>query len=440
MPRGLRRIKPISHEDRLSVVEHLGELRMRLFVSLAAFTVAFAFTGWQNHAVLEIVNRPLPEGVAPITLGPAEPFYTTITNSAYAALLISLPVILYQAYAFVLPAFSPTERRVAFPLLLLIPVLFVAGVAFCYFVVLTPAIDFLYAFNADEFNTQLRAREYYSFATLLMLAMGLGFQIPVGILAASRLGAVTPKQLRRNRRYAIVIIAVLASLLPTIDPVTLLLELRGRRRRAVQATYLTLAVLMGGGLVFFGIGGDVSGGLFDAFSERGGGDGGANSAIEKRIERNEKRVQARPNDSTALKELVRDNYALAGSQTPSGATGYPEEARDELRAADRYYQRYLAVEDGKTDAGVARFAVQLYGPTALDKPKEAAEAAQVVAAADNEAQSYLQLVQFAALAGDTRTANLAAQKAVDLAPKDQRKEVKRLAEQLKKPQAAQPQG
>jgi sec-independent protein translocase protein TatC len=225
MPRRLRRIRPISHEDRLSVVEHLGELRMRLFVSLAAFVVAFSITGWKNHEVLEIVNKPLPDGVEPITLGPAEPFYTTITNSAYAALLIALPVILYQVYAFVLPAFSPTERRVAFPLLLLIPVLFVAGVAFCYFVVLTPAIDFLYDFNADEFNTQLRAREYYSFATLLMLAMGLGFQIPVGILAACRLGALTPQQLRSGRRYAIVIIAVLASLLPTIDPVTLLLEM-----------------------------------------------------------------------------------------------------------------------------------------------------------------------------------------------------------------------
>src|SRR5918999_5318550 len=115
MPRGVRRIKPISHEERLSVVEHLGEVRMRLFVSLAAFTVAFAFTGWQNHAVLEVVNKPLPDGVEPITLGPAEPFYTTITNSAYAALLISLPVILYQVYAFVLPAFSATERRGGLP-------------------------------------------------------------------------------------------------------------------------------------------------------------------------------------------------------------------------------------------------------------------------------------------------------------------------------------
>jgi sec-independent protein translocase protein TatC len=225
MPRRLRGIRPISHEERLSVVEHLGELRTRLFVSVAAFMVAFSLTAWQNHAVLEVINRPLPDGVKPVTLGPAEPFYTTITNSAYAALLIALPVILYQLYAFVLPAFSPSERRVALPLLLLIPVLFIAGVVFCYFVVLGPALDFLLDFNADEFNTQLRARDYYSFATLVMLAMGIGFQIPVGILAACRLRLVTPEQLAGNRRYAIVIIAVLASLLPTIDPVTLLLEM-----------------------------------------------------------------------------------------------------------------------------------------------------------------------------------------------------------------------
>jgi sec-independent protein translocase protein TatC len=221
----VRRIRPISHEDRLSVVDHLGELRTRLFVSLLAFVAAFTVTAWQNHAVLEIVNDPLPSDVEPITLGPAEPFYTTITNSAYAALLIALPVILYQLYAFVLPAFSPTERRVAMPLLLLVPVLFIGGVAFCYFVVLTPALDFLLDFNADEFNTQIRARDYYSFVTLLMIAMGIGFQIPVGVVAACRLGVTTPEKLRKARGYAIVAIAVLASLLPTIDPITLLLEM-----------------------------------------------------------------------------------------------------------------------------------------------------------------------------------------------------------------------
>jgi sec-independent protein translocase protein TatC len=220
-----RKVRPIGHEDRLSLVEHLDELRTRLILSLIAFFVAFALTSWQNELVLDIVNAPLPEGLEPITLGPAEPFYTTITNSAYAAILISLPVILYQLYAFVLPAFSPTERKVALPLLMLVPVLFIGGVLFCYFVVLGPAIDFLLNFNKDQFNTQIRARDYYSFVTLTLAAMGLGFQVPVGILVACRLGITTPQKLRKSRGYALVGIAVLAALLPTIDPVTLILEI-----------------------------------------------------------------------------------------------------------------------------------------------------------------------------------------------------------------------
>jgi sec-independent protein translocase protein TatC len=220
----VRRIRPISHEDRLSVVDHLDELRSRLIACVLAFVVAWALTAWQNHLVLEIVNAPLPNDIEPITLGPAEAFYTTLTNSAYAALLISLPVILYQLYAFLLPAFSPVERRVATPLMLLIPVLFITGVVFCYFVVLGPAMHFLLNFNADEFNTQVRARDYYSFITLLMLAMGLAFQIPVAVVVACKLRITSPEQLRRGRRYAAVVIVVLAALLPTIDPLSLILE------------------------------------------------------------------------------------------------------------------------------------------------------------------------------------------------------------------------
>jgi sec-independent protein translocase protein TatC len=220
-----RRIRPIAHDDRLSIVEHLDELRTRIVICILAFGAAWAITAWQNDLVLRIVNRPLPRGIEPITLGPAEAFYTTLTNAAYVALIIALPVILYQIYAFLLPAFSPTERRLALPLLLLIPVLFIAGVAFCYFVVLGPALSFLLNFNADEFNTQVRARDYYSFITMLMLAMGIGFQIPVGVLAACKLGITSPEKLRKGRRYAIVVIAVLASLLPTLDPLTLILEM-----------------------------------------------------------------------------------------------------------------------------------------------------------------------------------------------------------------------
>ncbi len=220
------RLRPIDHEDRLTLVDHLGELRTRIVVSIAAFAVASGLCWWQNHKVLEIVYAPLPDNVPePITFGVTEPFTTTLSNSAYFGLLISLPVILYQAYAFILPAFSPKERKVAFPLLLMVPFLFVGGVAFCYFIVLEPATQFLLSFNADEFNTQIRARDYTSFVLLTMAAMGIGFQVPVAILAACRLGVTSPEKLRKNRRYAILIIAVLASLLPTIDPVTLLLEM-----------------------------------------------------------------------------------------------------------------------------------------------------------------------------------------------------------------------
>jgi sec-independent protein translocase protein TatC len=226
----VRRIRPIAHEDRLSVVDHLDELRTRLVISVLAFVVAWGICGWQNDLVLEIVNAPLPiddstgEQIQPITLGPAEAFTTTLMNAAYFALILAAPVILYEIYAFILPAFSTSERRVATPLLVLVPVLFIAGVVFCYFVVLGPALNFLLNFNSDEFNTQVRAKDYYSFVSLLMLAMGLGFQIPVGVLAACKAGLTSAEKLRRNRRYAIVAIVIAASLLPTLDPVTLLLE------------------------------------------------------------------------------------------------------------------------------------------------------------------------------------------------------------------------
>ena len=221
----MARIKAVDFDERLTLVEHLDELRTRIFIAGGTLLVALVLCFVFNHVLLDIANGPLPEGFEPVTFSPSEPFLTTLTLCLYGAIVISLPVILYQLYAFVLPAFSPTERRVATPLLMLVPILFIAGVVFCYFVVLTPALDFLLNFNADEFNTQVRARDYYSFITLLMLAMGIGFQIPVGVIAACRLGVTSPEKLRASRRYAIVAIAVLAALLPTLDPLTLILEM-----------------------------------------------------------------------------------------------------------------------------------------------------------------------------------------------------------------------
>src|SRR4029450_4275946 len=155
----------------------------------------------------------------------------------------------------------------------------------------------------------------------------------------------------------------------------MLFDLRGRRRRAVQATYLTLAVLMGGGLVFFGIGGDVQGGLFDAF-KGGSGDGGAgNEVIEKRIDRAEEQLARNPNNTAVLRELVRDNYSLATAQAPSGSTAFPDDAKDELRDAASAWQRYLKAEKERPDPETATFALQIYDVGALNRPKQAQEAA-----------------------------------------------------------------
>jgi sec-independent protein translocase protein TatC len=217
------RLKPVTHDDRLTVVEHLDELRTRIVVSLTAFGVALALCFWQNHQLLRWLNKPL-HGKQPITFGVAEAFTTTLTVTAYAALVISLPIVLYQAYAYILPAFTPTEARVARPLLLMIPLLFIGGAAFGYFLVVPAATKFLLHFNADEFNTQIRARDYYYFVTTTMLACGAVFQMPVVILAATRLGITSAEKLRRNRRYAYLICTVIAAALPGVDPVSMCLE------------------------------------------------------------------------------------------------------------------------------------------------------------------------------------------------------------------------
>jgi sec-independent protein translocase protein TatC len=283
-------LRPIAHEDRLSLVEHLDELRTRIILCLAVFVAAFAFCFWQNDRILDIMDRPLeksafhkgsddpleksatfqqaqkrvllqlavigreqgrsndltpalraqwlelsrvatagaaaaPKATArrPVTLGVGEPFTVTFKVVGYAALLLSLPFLLYQAYAFVLPAFSPRERAVALPLMAMVPFLFIAGVVFAYYMVLPNAINFLQNFNDDNYDILLQARDYYRFSIMVLIAMGIAFQVPIGILAITRVGIVTPRQLRKNRRYAILVIAILAMLLPGQDPVTMVI-------------------------------------------------------------------------------------------------------------------------------------------------------------------------------------------------------------------------
>jgi sec-independent protein translocase protein TatC len=306
----LSRLRPIGHEDRLSLVEHLDELRNRLIACLVAFLAAFSICYWQNGWLLDTINKPVrdtqslnsssnkrsplqdsavfqlkssaaqrltmpvlvsqkainnliasklkltpaekalflqqnrridaavkanrdaaasaPKDSArlPVTLGVTEPFVTTFTVAGYAAFLLALPFILFQAYAFVLPAFTERERKVALPVMLMVPLLFIAGVAFGYFVALPRATHFLLGFNNGNFDILVRAADYYKFAVILIGLIGLLFQIPVGVLAVTRLGIISARQLAHNRGYVILGISIVAAVAtPTPDPVTMLVAM-----------------------------------------------------------------------------------------------------------------------------------------------------------------------------------------------------------------------
>ncbi len=221
-----RRVRAVSHEDRLTLIEHLDELRHRLIVSIVIFAVALGLCFWQNHLLLEIAQHPLPNGHKQLTtFSVTEPFTTTLTVSAYGAAILAAPFILWQLYAYVLPAFSPKERRVVLPILLLFPILFIAGIAFSYFAVLPAALHFLLNFNNEQFNIQVRAGDYYSFFSMTMLAGGLVFQLPMAMLAVTRLGILTVDQITKNRRYAYLIISIIAAALPGVDPISMLIEM-----------------------------------------------------------------------------------------------------------------------------------------------------------------------------------------------------------------------
>jgi hypothetical protein len=206
----------------------------------------------------------------------------------------------------------------------------------------------------------------------------------------------------------------------------MLFDLQGKRRRLVQATYLILAVLMGGGLVLFGVGsGDISGGLFDAITGKDSNSGGAvNSTVNKRIERDQKALKLNPKNPTALADLVRSHYQLATDDADANTGAFGEDGKAELAKASAAWKRYVDVAEKPSDS-LASLMLQAYGEGALNKPDEAAGAAELIANARPSAQAYLTLTTYAAKAGQTRKAKLAGLKAIDLAPKEQKALVKK---------------
>ena len=334
-----RRVRPVSRDDRLTPVEHLDELRIRLIVSIAAFGVALGLCLWQSDRLLELAAKPLPDDHERLlTFGVTEPFTTTITVAVYGALILSLPVLLYQAYAYILPAFSRKERRVLLPVMLLAPVLFIGGVVFAYFIVMPPAVSFLLGFNDGQFNVQVRARDYFSFFSMTMLAGGLIFQLPLAVIAtglgsawsaspAPQEPAIRVSRPRDSRRRAArnrpgldadpagatsraLRVEYLAGAgvrragtrtrggqtfdprngedLMADDERRMLFDIRGRRKNVIRVIYAMLALLMAASLF-------VAVGPFN-IGELVGGSGGGEAAkiFKEQSERIEERIEKEP--------------------------------------------------------------------------------------------------------------------------------------------------
>jgi len=216
----------LGHGEEATLAEHLDELRARLFVilgSLAVTTiVAFAF----HSRVLDWLNKPLPPGHRKLlAIGVAEPFTVSVTVSLYAGLVVSLPVILWQVWAFFAPAFEARSERKVLGLFAFAVALGAAGLSFGYWVLLPRAIHWLTNYDNKHFVHLIQARAYYSFVATVLLGIVVVFQLPLVVLGLVSLGVLSSRTLRKNRRIGYFITAVVALALPGPDPVTTFLEL-----------------------------------------------------------------------------------------------------------------------------------------------------------------------------------------------------------------------
>lgn len=211
----------LEYGQRAELTDHLGELRGRLVICLLAFaattTFAFVFRG----DLLAWLNAPLPDGLRkPVTLSPAEPFTTSLKISMLAGFALALPVILWQVWSFLAPTVEKGSQRIIAVFVALAGALLAAGITFGYFMVLPPAVGFLTTFDANHYDIEVRASNYYSFVLFVLSSVGVVFELPIFLLALTRLRVLSSAKLRRNRRLGYVAMAVVAVVLPGVDPMT----------------------------------------------------------------------------------------------------------------------------------------------------------------------------------------------------------------------------
>jgi tetratricopeptide (TPR) repeat protein len=219
----------------------------------------------------------------------------------------------------------------------------------------------------------------------------------------------------------------------------MLFDLRGKgRRRTVRVIYASLAILMGGGLVLFGVGSDVSGGLFNAFDSDGGQS--VDTTFDKKVEDLEKRLETNPRNAEAWAELARARFqqSTIGDNFDANAGTYTDKGRQKLTEVKAAWNRHVALAGDKPDVDVANVMVQAFGPSGLNELDEAVSAMEIVVDGRPESAGlYSQLAQLAYLAGQTRKGDLSADKAISLADKDERPQLRQQLDSFKTQAAAQ---
>jgi sec-independent protein translocase protein TatC len=213
----------------MSLIGHLGELRKRFTYIAIAVVVCVIAAFIEKNYVLAILMRPLRNAGFTgnlATFGVTEGFMQILKVSIYAGMLIALPFILYQFWAFVMPALYENEKRSTVPYVAFTTVLFLAGVTFGYFVVLPVGLKFMVGYGNEFFNQLFQAERYFSFVSMFLLAFGVVFELPLIMMLLAWAGFVNHKQMRKVRKYAILVEAVIAMVFtPSQDPLSMMLML-----------------------------------------------------------------------------------------------------------------------------------------------------------------------------------------------------------------------
>jgi len=225
LPR-IRLPRQLDHGEEASLVEHLDELRSRLFVCIGAVVVG-AVVGFALHAeIIRWLELTLPKRYRGhlIVLGPFESFTTVLWISIYAGIVLATPVLLWQAWSYFIPAFDLHHERMMRWFVVMGTLLALGGIAFGYAVVLPAAEHFLTGFDNTQFHYVPQAKPFLSFCVNMLLAMALVFEMPLFVVGLVALGIMSSDTLRKNRRVGILICTVLGLCLPGVDVVSTFFE------------------------------------------------------------------------------------------------------------------------------------------------------------------------------------------------------------------------